>query len=534
MLTKKKTALYCRLSIEDAYLGESMSIQTQKLILENYAIDNGYYDYEVYTDDGYTGLLFDRPDFKRMIADIESGKIERVIVKDLSRFGREHLKVGEFIEIFFAKYNVHFIAVNDNIDNITGSNMDMLPFCSLLNEYYVRDISRKQKASARARGTNGKRLSHKPIYGYMVNPENNKDWIIDEKAATVVRIIFQMYREGNGIVRIATFLHQQSVMTPSAYAGKIRKGSESETNPFLWNASTILGILQRQEYCGDTVNFKTERPSFKSKKVIVNPPEKRMIFPDTQPAIIDRELFDEVQQKLAENKRDRTSTEPYVPIFANLVYCADCKKKMYIMHKNGKQVNSDSYVCSTNRKISHECSSHYIRKTEIIQSVTDSINTAISLNLMDGRTFRNNLTRTILSKQTDKVNQSRKRMKEIESRLEEIPDLRKKLFEEKISGDILPETFTDIMKSLDSEKELLNMEYKELTEIVTRQSTAKDGIDLFFRRLGKYTSIEVLTCEVVLDLISRIEVHEGYSVAGSPAKKHDIDIYFVGVGKITV
>ena len=155
MLTKKKTALYCRLSIEDAYLGESMSIQTQKLILENYAIDNGYYDYEVYIDDGYTGLLFNRPDFKRMIADIESGKIERVIVKDLSRFGREHLKVGEFIEIFFAKYNVHFISVTDNIDNITGSNMDMLPFCSLLNEYYVRDISRKQKASAKARGSNG-------------------------------------------------------------------------------------------------------------------------------------------------------------------------------------------------------------------------------------------------------------------------------------------------------------------------------------------------------------------------------------------
>jgi DNA invertase Pin-like site-specific DNA recombinase len=217
-IKRRITALYCRLSKDDDLLGESVSIKTQKLILEKYAVEHGYYNYEFYVDDGYSGVTFDRPDFQKMIKDVEFGKIERIIVKDLSRFGRNYIHIGEYVEITFPKYEVQFISISENMDSELG-NMDMLPFNNLMNEWYARDISKKQKASVRAKGTNGKRLTSKPIYGYISAPHNHSEWIIDEKAAEVVRQIFEMYISGSGLNNISKHLAKNKILTPSAYDG---------------------------------------------------------------------------------------------------------------------------------------------------------------------------------------------------------------------------------------------------------------------------------------------------------------------------
>jgi hypothetical protein len=308
-------------------------------------------------------------------------------------------------------------------------NMDMMPFNNLMNEWYARDISKKQRASVRTKGTSGKRLTTRPIYGYVLN---GTDWEIDETAAEVIRKIFELYVSGNGINKIICYLKENQIPTPRSHSNTA-KISNDETD-YLWNHSTVKNILSKQEYCGDTVNFRTERISYKSKKIKTNSPEEWAVFPDTHPAIISREIFAQAQEIISQKKKV-FSERPEYPAspFSGVLFCADCGKRMYIMHKNGKHINSDSFVCSTYRKSAKLCSSHYIKEEEMIQLVSADIGKYIRLLIMDETTVRNNLIHLIKSRNSAEIRNTSNHISEIEGRLNEIPDLRKKLFEEKLS-----------------------------------------------------------------------------------------------------
>lgn len=527
MILNRHTALYCRLSKDDAAYGESTSIKTQKLILEQYALDHKYYKYEFYVDDGYSGVNFDRPEFRRMMQDVENGLVERVIVKDLSRFGRNYILVGEYVELLFPKHDVQFVSVSENMDSEKG-NLDMMPINNLVNEWYARDISKKQKASVKARGNNGKRLTTKPIFGYGLDPVNHSDWVIDETAASVIRTIFEMYVSGKGLNMIARYLKEREIPTPKVYAHEITDSKE----PYNWSHSTLKNLLSKQEYCGDTVNFRTERVSYKSKKIKTNPPEKWVIFKDTHPAIISRETFEKAQEIIGERRKVFEERPSYpVPMFHDILYCADCGKKLYIMRKNGKHINSDSYVCSTSRKNKSLCSTHYIKEDELIELLTDDLRFYKSYLIMDETALKNNIIRFLRIRHTENTAEYSGRVEQIDKRLNEIPEVRKKLFEEKLVGNVSGEVFADIMTSLDDETEKLKTERSGCLLNIHAVNDETGGVEVFLARLGRYRNFEKLTAEMVEDLVERIDVFEPV-IMNAYKKQPKIRIYYVGVGDI--
>lgn len=527
MILNRHTALYCRLSKDDANYGESTSIKTQNLILEQYALDHKYYKYEFYVDDGYSGVNFERPEFERMIQDVKNGLVERVIVKDLSRFGRNYILVGEYVELLFPKYDVQFVSVSENMDSEQG-NLDMMPINNLVNEWYARDISKKQKASVKARGNNGKRLTTKPIFGYAFDPADHSAWIIDETAAAVIRMIFDMYVSGKGLSMIAKYLKEHEVPTPKVYANENAESDE----PYNWSHSTLKSLLSKQEYCGDTVNFRTERISYKCKKIRSNPPEKWVIFKDTHPAIISRETYDKAQEIIGQ-KRKVFEERPKlsVPMFHDVLYCADCGKKLYIMRKNGKHINSDSYVCSTSRKNKALCTTHYIKEDELVKLLTADIHYYENYLIMDETALKNNIIRYIRIRQNENTAQYSERVKQIDVRLNEIPEVRKRLFEEKLNGAVSAEVFADIMTSLDDETEKLKAERSDCLLHIHSVCDDASGVEVFLARLKKYLHFDKLTAEMIEDLVERIDVFEP-EYPNPYTKVPRIRICYIGVGDI--
>ena len=361
------TALYCRLSRDDGTDKESNSISNQKQMLLSYAKKHGLLNPRVYVDDGYTGTNFNRPDFQRLLEDIELGYVTTVIVKDMSRLGREYLQVGYYTEQYFPDHNIRFIAVNDGVDTVTGvdETTELAPFRNVMNEFYARDISRKVRSAHNTRGRAGEPLSQPP-YGYKKDPENRKHWIIDSDAAAVVREIFKLYLEGNGTDTIARIMQDEGHLNCTAYwasKGIGRGGKKTQPNDCKWKCSTINGILHRQEYCGDVINFKTSTKSFKNHKRIDNPREDWLIFPDRHEAIIDRATFEKVQQLLATTK-PRKPKEINGPksIFCDLLRCADCGKKLWY-HTNTVNRDIHFFSCSnyTGDYRGSCVSRHYIR-----------------------------------------------------------------------------------------------------------------------------------------------------------------------------
>ena len=516
------TALYCRLSKDDEQQGDSMSIKNQKILLEKYALEHGFYNYEFYADNGYSGVSFERPAFQKMIRDIELGKVNRVIVKDLSRLGRNYIMIGQYVEMMFPKYGVQFISVSENMDSKIG-NMDMMPFNNLMNEWYARDISKKQKMSVRAKGESGKRLTSKPIYGYAVNGD---DWIIDETSAEVVRKIFELYTSGKGLNMIIRYLKENHIPTPKSYADKT-------ISNFEWSHSTVKNILSKQEYCGDTVNFRTHRISYKSKKIKANKPEEWAVFPDTHPAIISRETFAQAQKIISQKKKVFSEKTDYpVSPFRDVVFCADCGKRMYIMHKNGKHTNSDSFVCSTYRKNAKLCTSHYVKEEDLFQLVSDNIKKFARLVTMDETTFRNNLIHLIKARNSAEISDTNRHINEIEIRLKEIPDLRKKLFEEKLSGGISQESFTDIMANLDEESSNLKTKYDKFLILLKELKNTKNDTEIFLNRLKNHVNTEKIDKDLVGDLIDKIEICEQDRTIKNFLRTPEIHIYYVSAGNI--
>lgn len=370
---QKITALYCRLSQEDMREGESLSIENQKLILQKYADEHGFFNCKFYVDDGYSGASTDRPAYKEMMKDVENERISTVIVKDQSRLGRDYLQTGLLMEITFPQYDVRFIAVNDGVDSINGVN-DFAGIKNYFNDLYARDTSKKIRAVQRAKGERGERVGTAIPYGYMKDPANPKQIIPDPETAPIVRRIFEAYAGGIGIVKICDMLTREKVLAPSVYAFQKtgnRSGRPNLNRPYHWAQKSVRGILSNQLYCGDTVNFKTFSKSNKLKKRIKNSPENIFVFPNTHEAIINRKTFDLVQKHFEGRKRPDKQGE--IDKYAGFLYCGECGSRLYL-HR-GKNIDSakNNFMCGGYQRRTTDCTSHYIRESVLDKIILENL-----------------------------------------------------------------------------------------------------------------------------------------------------------------
>ncbi len=529
---ERYVAIYARLSKEDNYAGRmSNSIAHQFEILHDYVERHNLGRVLEYQDDGFSGTNFNRPDFTTMLRDIQRGLIGTVIVKDLSRFGREYLETGEYLEKIFPKFNIRFIAIMDGVDSDIPSTMERIAYKNLDNENYARDVSKKQRIVLENKGSKGKRLTTHVIYGYKKNPDDSSEWIIDEAVSDAVLKIYQLYAEGKPVTKIIRYLQEHKILKPSVYQNAPRSANETEESKYVWSGQTIIQILGKREYCGDTVNFRTTRKSFKCKEIIHNGDDKIMIFPDTHPAIISRELFERVQEWLAQRKRMERIED--TPLFASMIFCADCHCRMHLMRT--RRNNTDSYVCSSYRKADKEkrsCTSHYVRVDVLSREVLSQIQLVQIDYLRDKVGFRQQvlermqMEELIERESIDSMIEDTKHYIEIERMYF------KHTFENVIKEIIPKEALADLGRQYADRIEALEQKLETLQRKKSVQSEVMKNADRFFKALESHKRIERLTTDLLCDLIDRIEVYEGKKIAGSRSKYSKVDIYFIGVGKI--
>ncbi len=524
---EKITALYCRLSAEDEQNCESNSIINQKAILSEYAANHGFTNLRFYVDDGITGATFDRADFNRMIADVEQFLIGTVIVKDLSRLGRNYLEAGRYTEMVFPSYDVRFIAIGENVDSAEGLS-DYLPFNNLMNEWYCRDISRKQKAVIQNKGNKGIRLTSKAIYGYKKSPEDKRKWIIDEPAAEVVRKIYALFLSGYGAQKIANTLEEEKVLCPSAYLGIKNARLYSNQYPYLWSVNTIITMLSKQEYCGDTVNFRSEKLSYKSKKVIHYSPDQYKVFPDTHPAIISREDFARVQELLSKSRRLKPIEE--TALFSGFAFCADCGSRMHIMRTRAKR--NDYYVCSGYRKKHKDCTSHYTRSDSMNELVLAEIQRLIEFMHDDPKGFKA-MVKQKLSKEYELDDMTVKnKLTQVQERIAEIDNYIQSLFEEKVRGNITQDIFASLSRKYSDEKTELNLEVEKLLRAESAQKDLIKRINNFCSIVENFSEVNEITPEIVSIFIDKILVYEGKKTPGNCRTTHKIRVFFNGIGEL--
>lgn len=524
----KITALYARLSSDDELQGDSNSIIHQKQILEEYAATNGLGNCQFYVDDGFSGTNFDRPDFQRMIEDIESQIVGTVIVKDLSRLGRNYYQVGYYTEKFFLEHNIRFISITDNVDSINGTN-EFAPFHNLINDFYAKDIAKKQKAVIESKGNAGQRLTTRAIYGYQ--KDENGQWMVDEEAASVVRKIFELCASGKGVQQIANYLFANGIKNPTAYKGKAKEGSVAERNPYLWSAQTVSQILSKQEYCGDTVNFRYRKKGLCSKIIVKNSPEDIKIFEDTHEAIISRELFDKVQQ-LRSKKRRRAAIEK--PVLFEEAYCSDCGSRMLIIRS--RNYHPAAYVCSTYRKAltirERSCTSHYITEKVLADIVLKMINQLLETARKSPEEFQK-----IISSEFTKQNgltqaEIKKEISSAQKRTDEIDQIIKSLYEDKVKGNISLEMFQKLSSEYCSEQKSLTAKILDCNKKITELGKTREAMKGFFDVVDSYCTkgeIGELTNEIVEDFIDHIVISQEKKADGKRQPK----IYFRGIGLLS-
>ena len=528
--TDKITALYCRLSQEDALEGPSNSIQNQRLILERYAKDHHFTNIFCYVDDGYTGTDFERPGFQQMLADIEDGKVGVVICKDLSRLGRNQAMTGMYINITFAKYGVRFIAVNDNFDSIDPNSIDndFAGIKNWFNEFYARDTSRKIRAVNKAKGERGEHLTTNPPYGYKKDPDDPKKWIIDEEAAAVVRRIFDLCMEGRGPLQIAKLLTSEKVLTPAEYARK--EGRTTPTPepsiPHQWDSTTIVNILERREYTGCTINFKTYTNSIWDKKTRENPVEKQAIFYDTHPAIISEEVFEKVQQ-IREQRHRRTKTGK-VSMFSGLLFCADCGEKLYYCTTKDFEKRQDHFVCSNYRSNTGNCSAHFIRAVVLEDVVWMHMKAVIDCVSRYEDHFRKQMVDQMQVESEQLIRAQKKKMDQTEKRIVELDRLFKRLYEDSVNEKITEERFTTMSRDYEDEQAELKKLAEELHKSIEEQENRNEGIERFIQKAKKYTELTELTPYALHELVSAIRVHAPDKSSGKRQQAIDIEYDFVG------
>lgn len=525
------TALYCRLSRDDGTESESNSIGNQKKLLSQKAKEMGLTDTKYYVDDGYTGTNFNRPGFQQLIDDIEIGLVSAVMVKDLSRLGRDYVSVGNYTDSYFPEHNVRFIAVNDAIDSDEGES-EIAPFKNILNEMYARDISKKIRSSHRLRGSMGEPLSQPP-YGYMKSPENKKKWIIDPEAATVVKSIFKMCLDGKGNETIARELQENKVLIPMAYwlsKGLNRGGKKTQTNPYKWCKTTIQKILSQQEYCGDIINFKTYSKSFKNKRRIENSKENWAVFKDVNEPIIDRETFEAVQKFISKTKRRAPKKENGErSIFNGLIYCGDCHSKMrYHTSTSNKEIHY--FTCSDN-KVDYrgKCPGrHYVRADALEEVVKLELRRLVEMLEIDESYFAQ-----LLLRKNDEEREKDKKFLESElqkaiARSGTVSQLYEKLYEDNVIGKVSDEWFVELSHKYEKERMDLKAKIADTRHKIEELKNNNSEYEKFISAIRRFMQMDNLTSPLLRELIDHIDIFETEGTGKSRTQRIVIYYRFIG------
>jgi site-specific DNA recombinase len=523
------TALYCRLSRDDELQGDSNSIVNQKKILKKYTEENSFRNYKFYVDDGISGTTFDRPGFNQMLEDIEAGTVGTVIIKDMSRFGRDYLKVGYYTEVLFPEMDVRFIAISDGVDSAKGDN-EFTPFRNIINEWYAKDTSKKIRAVFKAKGQSGEHLCTNPPYGYRKSPENPKQWIVDKEAAMVVKRIFRLCIEGYGPTQIARQLKESKVLTPTAYwqSKGVKTTIQPPENPCAWVADTVANILAKKDYLGHTVNFKTYRKSYKSGKKIPNPEEKQAVFENTHPAIIEQAQWERVQE-LRKNKR-RPNRMGKHSMFSGLLICADCGSKLYFCTSKHFKSNQDFFVCSGSRKnVSNKCTPHFIRTAVVEKLVLEHLQKTVRY----VREYEDSFFRLVSEKNTTEQKKElagkRRALMQAQNRMEELDRLFKRIYEDNVSGKLTDERFTKLSTGYDSEQKDLQCRITALLAELAEEEKKAVNIDQFLATVRKYTEIRQLTPAILNELVEKILVYAPDSSSGKREQKVEISYNCIGI-----
>lgn len=525
------TALYCRLSRDDGTESESNSIGNQKNLLSQKAKEMGLTDTKYYVDDGYTGTNFNRPGFQQLIDDIEIGLVSAVMVKDLSRLGRDYVSVGNYTDSYFPEHNIRFIAVNDAIDSDEGES-EIAPFKNILNEMYARDVSKKIRSSHRLRGSMGEPLSQPP-YGYMKSSENKKKWIIDPEAATVVKSIFKMCLDGKGNETIARELQENKVLIPMAYwrsKGLNRGGKKTQTNPYKWCKTTVQKILSQQEYCGDIINFKTYSKSFKNKTRYENSKENWAVFKNVNEPIIDRETFETVQKFISKTKRRAPNKENGErSIFNGLIYCGDCHSKMrYHTSTSNKEIHY--FTCSDN-KVDYrgKCPGrHYVRADALEKVVKLELRRLVEMLEIDESYFAQ-----LLLRKNDEEREKDKKFLETElrkaiARSNTVSQLYEKLYEDNVIGKVSDEWFIELSHKYEKERMDLKAKIADTRHKIEELKNNNSKYEKFISAIRRFMQMDNLTSPLLRELIDHIDIFETEGKGKNRTQRIVIYYRFIG------
>ena len=532
--TDKITALYCRLSQEDANEGESNSIQNQKAILLQYAKEHRFPNPTFFVDDGYSGTNYDRPGFQAMLAEIEAGKVAVCCTKDLSRLGRNSSLTGLYINFTFPKYGVRYIAINDHFDTIdpNSTDNDVAGIKNWFNEFFAKDTSRKIRAVNKAKGERGVPLTTNVPFGYLKDPNDKTRWIVDEVAAQVVKRIFCLCMEGRGPMQIAKVLQEEKALNPTAYKRRagIKTPSPETADPYHWNTNTIVHILERREYTGCTVNFKTYTNSIWDKKQRDTPLEKQAVFYNTHPAIIEQEVFDKVQEiRQQRHRRTRTGKSS---LFSGMVYCADCGAKMRYCTTSYFEKRQDHFVCANYRSNTGSCSAHFIRAVVLEELVWMHMKAVISYVTRHESYFRAVMEHKLRLSSEKAIRANKKRLAQADKRLVELDRLFIHIYEDNVAGKLSDERFSMMSQSYEDEQTQLKAEIQTLQQDIEVQERQIENLEQFIQRVHKYADLQELTPYALRELVKAIYIEASDKSSGK--RRQNIRISYDLVGFIPV
>jgi len=501
------TALYLRLSRDDELQGDSNSIVNQKAILSKYAKENHLPNPIFFVDDGFSGTNFDRPGWNDMLEQIEAGKVKTIIVKDMSRLGRDYLKVGFYTEVLFVEKGIRFIAINNGIDSNNQQDSDFTPFLNIINEWYAKDTSKKIRAVMKSKGEAGEYLCTNPPYGYMKDPDHPKKWLVDEEATQVVQRIYSLCLEGYGPTQIARILREDNIPVPTAYW--LSKGRKPNTaipdNPCKWVSDTVAYILERKEYLGHTINFKTYKQSYKSKKKLWNPEEKQMIFENTHEAIISVDTWEKVQS-LRKNKRRPTRTGKS-NLFSGIAHCADCGAKLYYCTSKNFETRQDHFVCSTSRTKGKEvCPTHFIRAVILEELVLWHLQYITSFVAAYEDIFREKMNIKCVADRKKQTALRRKQIAQAERRISELSKLFKRMYEDSVNEKLSDARFEELTADYEAEQSDLESKLEQWQAELGEQEQHTEDVERFIRKCKQYTDLAELTPTILNDLVSKVFV----------------------------
>ena len=542
MKSTKITALYSRLSRDDELAGESNSITTQKRILEEYADKSGFQNVRHFSDDGYSGTNYDRPAWKELVAEIESGSVETVIAKDLSRMGRDYLQTGFYTEVFFREKGVRFIAIANNIDSANKESGEFAPFLNIMSEWYARDTSRKLKAAFLSKAKSGKRTTNKCIYGYLKDPNDKTKWIVDEAAAPIIRRIFQMTIEGIGPNKIAAILSNEGIDRPGFHLVKSGVGDShwsEEKYRFEWKGRSVSRIIEKLEYVGHTVNLRTSKESYKDKKTTPRPEEEWLIFENTHPPIVDRETWD-LAQKCRKVKR-RVDTLGVANPLTGLLYCSDCGKRLYNHRTNpfmafdkalGRKVQrkgQDYYHCSTHNVHPSACTSHYISTAAVREIILETIQSATAFAHKNEDKFVQIIRETSAIQQNKAARNHKLQISKNEKRIAELDSLFQRTYEDFAAGRLTEKRFAQLSNLYETEQAHLEPQTEQLKAELAEFNKDTLRADKFLELVKKYTEIKELAAPILHEFVDKVIVHEPDKSSG--VRQQEVEIYLNFIGK---